>query len=292
MKWNQLVVVTTEQNAEAFSAFFEEHGAISVTFSDNADSPVYEPEKGTLTLWPDTSVTGLFESSVNISEIVERMQRLDFFEEHTHYRIETIEDKDWTRVWMDDFHPIQFGRRLWICPSWREPPETDAINIMLDPGLAFGTGTHPTTAMCLEWLDSQQMKEKTLTDYGCGSGILAIAALKLGAKHAFAVDIDPQAIIATKANAEKNDVSSGLTTLLSNNYDGKPTDIVVANILSGPLKSLFSTLSSLCHQKGTLVLSGILKEQAEDIIEVYQTAFSDFAITERGEWIRIVATKR
>ena len=291
MKWQQLIIFTNEARAEAFGSFLEGQGAISVTYSDNADSPVYEPEKGSLTLWPNTNVTGLFDQDIDLSNVIKHMGNLRCYDESVQYRIEELQDKDWTRAWMADFKPLRFGNRLWICPSWLEPPVPTACNIMLDPGLAFGTGTHPTTAMCLEWLDAQHMNGKTVTDYGCGSGVLAIAALKLGAGETFAVDIDPQAIIATQANAEKNHVASRLTTDLAQDYRGKPTSIVIANILSGPLKSLFPTLSSLCETGGSLVLSGILKEQAGELIEVYRSAFDDFHVLESGEWVRIVATK-
>lgn len=291
MKWQQLIIYTNEERAEAFGSFLEGQGAISVTYSDDADSPVYEPEKGSLTLWPNTNVTGLFDEDTNLANVIKHMGNLKCYDDTVRHRIEEVEDKDWTREWMADFQPLQFGNRLWICPSWLEPPEPTACNIMLDPGLAFGTGTHPTTAMCLEWLDAQNMEGKTVTDYGCGSGILAIAALKLGASDTFAIDIDPQAIIASQANAEKNNVAHRLSTHLVKDYQGIPTNIVIANILSGPLKSLFPTLSSLCKKGGSLVLSGILKEQAVELIDVYQDAFDNFVVLESGEWVRIVATK-
>ncbi|MEM0912962.1 MAG: 50S ribosomal protein L11 methyltransferase [Pseudomonadota bacterium] len=293
MTWKQLVIKTNEKDAEVFGVFFEAQGAISVTYSDNADTPVFEPEKGALTLWPNTNVTGLFETHTDLPTIIKQMEALSCYNHATTtYHTETVEDKDWVRAWMDDFHPIKFGRRLWICPNWLEPPEPLAVNIMLDPGLAFGTGTHPTTAMCLQWLDGQEMADKTLTDYGCGSGILAIAGIKLGAKHAFAVDIDEQAIIATTANAEKNRVTSDISACLVDEHIDEPTDVVIANILSGPLKSLYPTLAKLCKSGGTLVLSGILKEQALELIDTYKPSFEAFSIEHNDEWVRIAATRK
>ena len=207
---------------------------------------------------------------------------------HAAYKIEQIEDKDWEREWMDNFHPMQFGKRLWICPSWREVPDPKAVNVMLDPGLAFGTGTHPTTALCLEWLDGLGLQGKTVIDFGCGSGILAIAALKLGAKSAVGIDIDPQAILASRNNAEQNGVADRLQLCLS---DERPSDlnadVVVANILAGPLKELYPVISQLVKPNGDLGLSGILATQAQSVCNVYAEGFVLALVAEREEWCRI-----
>ncbi|VEH65541.1 50S ribosomal protein L11 methyltransferase [Rodentibacter pneumotropicus] len=230
----------------------------------------------------------LFDAETNMIEIVDLLHQMGHLDENTAYKIEQIEDKDWEREWMDNFHPMQFGKRLWICPSWREVPDENAVNVMLDPGLAFGTGTHPTTALCLEWLDGLDLKGKTVIDFGCGSGILAIAALKLGAKSAVGIDIDPQAILASRNNAEQNGVADRLQLFLS---DEKPTalkaDVVVANILAGPLKELYPAISRLVKENGELGLSGILETQAQSVCETYAQTFTLDPVEVREEWSRI-----
>ena len=178
------------------------------------------------------------------------------------HRFEILEDKDWVREWMDQFHPVQFGARLWICPSWLTPPEPTAINVMLDPGLAFGTGTHATTALCLEWLDSAPLSGKLVIDYGCGSGILGIAALKLGGNKTYAIDIDPQALLATRQNAEQNQITDQqLEVYYPQSCPLDMADILIANILAGPLASLAQTLNSLIRPGGLLALSGVLEHK-------------------------------
>lgn len=213
--------------------------------------------------------------------------------ENCAYKIEQIEDKDWEREWMDNFHPMQFGKRLWICPSWRPVPDESAVNVMLDPGLAFGTGTHPTTALCLQWLDGLDLANKTVIDFGCGSGILAIAALKLGAKQAIGIDIDPQAIQASRDNAERNGVSDRLSLFLAKDQpENLQADIVVANILAGPLKELATPITQLLKKNGHLGLSGILTSQAESVCQAYQHSINLDDVTEKDEWCRITGNKK
>ena len=230
----------------------------------------------------------LFDAETDMSEIVSLLKQAHHLDENTAYKIEQIEDKDWEREWMDNFHPMQFGKRLWICPSWREVPDQNAVNVMLDPGLAFGTGTHPTTALCLEWLDGLDLTGKTVIDFGCGSGILAIAALKLGAKNAIGIDIDPQAILASRNNAEQNGVADRLQLFLS---DDKPADlkadVVVANILAGPLKELYPIISQLVKEDGDLGLSGILETQAQSVCDAYAQSFDLDPVAVKEEWCRI-----
>lgn len=193
---------------------------------------------------------------------------------------------------MENFHPMRFGERLWICPSWRDVPDPSAVNVMLDPGLAFGTGTHPTTALCLEWLDSLDLAGKTVIDFGCGSGILAIAALKLGAARAIGIDIDPQAIQASRDNARRNGVEDRLALFLPQDKpNGLHADVVVANILAGPLRELAPLISILPAKGGVIGLSGILASQAESVCEAYQEIFSLEPIAEKAEWCRITGTK-
>ncbi len=236
---------------------------------------------------------GLYDAETDMKAVVAQLQQHPLLGENFVRKIEQIEDKDWEREWMDNFHPMRFGQRLWICPSWREIPDPDAVNVMLDPGLAFGTGTHPTTSLCLEWLDGLDLNGKTVIDFGCGSGILAIAALKLGAKEAIGIDIDPQAIQASRDNAERNGVSDRLTLYLS---DKKPqtlsADVVVANILAGPLRELAPVIGALPQAGGLLGLSGVLATQAEGVADAYRDVFEIDEIAEKEEWCRITATKR
>ncbi len=288
MAWIQIRLNSTDRKAEQISDYLEEIGAVSVTFMDSQDTPIFEPLPGETRLWGNTDVVALFDAETDMTQILRLLRQEKHLDENTAYKIEQIEDKDWEREWMDNFHPMRFGKRLWICPSWREVPEPDAVNVMLDPGLAFGTGTHPTTALCLEWLDSLDLCGKTVIDFGCGSGILAIAALKLGAQSAVGIDIDPQAILASRNNAEQNDVADRLRLFLS---DEKPSDlkadVVVANILAGPLKELYPLISQLVKPHGVLGLSGILATQAESVCETYQQSFNLDAVQEREEWCRI-----
>ncbi|MEI8632433.1 50S ribosomal protein L11 methyltransferase [Vibrio sp. PP-XX7] len=204
-----------------------------------------------------------------------------------------MEDKDWEREWMDNFHPMKFGQRLWVCPSWRDIPEPDAVNVMLDPGLAFGTGTPPQQHFCLEWLEGLDLQGKTVIDFGCGSGILAIAAIKLGAKQVIGIDIDPQALLASKENAKRNGVEDHLEIYLPQDQpQNLVADIVVANILAGPLRELSSVIQGLVKPGGKLAMSGILETQAEDVASYYRNTFDLDPIVEQSEWCRISGGKR
>ena len=293
MPWIQIRLNSTGADAEVIGDELTETGAVSVTFQDSHDTPIFEPLPGETRLWGDTDVIGLYDAETDRKAVVAQLQQHPLLGENFVHKIEQIEDKDWEREWMDNFHPMRFGQRLWICPSWREIPDPDAVNVMLDPGLAFGTGTHPTTSLCLEWLDGLDLNGKTVIDFGCGSGILAIAALKLGAKEAIGIDIDPQAIQASRDNAERNGVSDRLTLYLS---DKKPqtlsADVVVANILAGPLRELAPVIGALPQTGGLLGLSGVLATQAEGVADAYRDVFEIDEIAEKEEWCRITATKR
>ncbi len=246
MPWIQLKINTTGNDAETLSDALIESGAVSVTFLDTHDNPVFEPLPGETLLWGDTDAIGLYDAETNMEDVVAMLENEPLLGKGFVHKIEQLEDKDWEREWMDNFHPMRFGERLWICPSWRDVPDPTAVNVMLDPGLAFGTGTHPTTAMCLQWLDSLDLTDKTVIDFGCGSGILAIAALKLGAKHVVGIDIDPQAIQASRDNAERNGVSERLSLYLPKDQpENLSADVVVANILAGPLRELAPLISVL-----------------------------------------------
>lgn len=289
MAWIQLRINATAANAESIGDAMSECGALSVTFLDSKDTPIFEPMPGETRLWGETDVMGLWTADANMDIALAYLKK-QFGE--FRYKLEALEDKDWEREWMDNFHPMRFGQRLWICPSWREVPEPDAVNVMLDPGLAFGTGTHPTTALCLEWLDGLELEGKTLIDYGCGSGILAIAALKLGAQRVIGIDIDPQAIEASQANAERNGVAERLELYLAGDKELEPADVLVANILAGPLQELAPAITELVKPEGPLALSGLLVEQQESVKQAYASGFTDFVVTEKDQWMRISARKK
>ena len=293
MPWIQLKLNTTGANAEELSDALMEAGSVSITFQDTHDTPVFEPLPGETRLWGDTDVIGLFDAETDMKEVVALLENHPLLGAGFVHKIEQLEDKDWEREWMDNFHPMQFGKRLWICPSWRDVPDANAVNVMLDPGLAFGTGTHPTTSLCLQWLDGLDLDGKTVIDFGCGSGILAIAALKLGAAKAIGIDIDPQAIQASRDNAERNGVSDRLELYLP---DAQPeamkADVVVANILAGPLRELAPLISVLPVEGGLLGLSGILASQADSVCEAYADLFALDPVVEKEEWCRITGRKK
>ncbi|HGS5689758.1 TPA: 50S ribosomal protein L11 methyltransferase [Vibrio cholerae] len=293
MPWIQIKLNATNDNAEAIGdMLMEETGAVSVTFLDAKDTPVFEPLPGETRLWGDTDVVALYEADMDTSLILQQIKASNMLAEGFSHKVEQVEDKDWEREWMDNFHPMQFGRRLWICPSWREVPDPQAVNVMLDPGLAFGTGTHPTTALCLEWLDNLDLSGKTVIDFGCGSGILAIAAIKLGAAKVIGIDIDPQALLASKDNAARNGVEDQIEVYLPKDQpEGLVADVVVANILAGPLRELSPIIKGLLKPGGQLAMSGILDTQAESVAEFYRDDLELDPIAEKSEWCRISGRK-
>ncbi|EJL7978483.1 50S ribosomal protein L11 methyltransferase [Vibrio cholerae] len=293
MPWIQIKLNATNDNAEAIGdMLMEETGAVSVTFLDAKDTPVFEPLPGETRLWGDTDVVALYEADMDTSLILQQIKASNMLAEGFAHKVEQVEDKDWEREWMDNFHPMQFGRRLWICPSWREVPDPQAVNVMLDPGLAFGTGTHPTTALCLEWLDNLDLSGKTVIDFGCGSGILAIAAIKLGAAKVIGIDIDPQALLASKDNAARNGVEDQIEVYLPKDQpEGLVADVVVANILAGPLRELSPIIKGLLKPGGQLAMSGILDTQAESVAEFYHDDLELDPIAEKSEWCRISGRK-
>ena len=293
MPWLQLRLTTTQPHAESIGDAFMETGALSVTFMDAEDVPILEPAPGETPLWQNVSMMALFDAETNTQFILDRWAAHPLSEHSNNEKFELLEDKDWEREWMDRFEPMQFGENLWVCPSWKPVPNPDAVNVLLDPGLAFGTGTHPTTSLCLKWLAETDLNGKTVIDYGCGSGILAIAALKLGAKQVYAVDIDPQAITATLDNAKRNGVNDErLKVGLPDSVDGISSEVVVANILAGPLKELAEQISAHCESHGKLALSGLLDTQAEEILCHYQQWFDMEPAAFEDEWSRLSGVKR
>lgn len=291
MAWQQLKINITSNYAEKLGDLLSELGAQAVTFIDAKDTPMYEPKPGEIMLWPDTQVIGLYDANEDLSWVVTKvMEELPFLDS-TSLVLDQLEDKDWEREWMVNFHPMKFGNRLWICPSWREVPDINAVNIMLDPGLAFGTGTHPTTSLCLEWLDGIDLQNKVVVDFGCGSGILGIAALKLGAKEVIGIDIDPQALQASEENAKRNGVNDRLSLFLPQHQPTIQADIVVANILAAPLKELVGTISNYCKNQGQLLMSGILEEQSDSVMQAYENQFSFDPVVSKEEWVRLSGSK-
>lgn len=288
MPWLQLQINSSDEGAAEIETALLEAGSVAVTLQDNADQPLFEPDLGQTPLWQNTRISGLFEADTDMNSLIAEYPLL------ASGKIEILEDKDWEREWMDSYQPMSFGSRLWICPSWRTPPAADAVNLMLDPGLAFGTGTHPTTALCLEWLDQQDLEDATVVDYGCGSGILGIAALLLGAAKVIAVDNDPQALLATRDNAERNHIATErLQVLLPNQVpEGMQADVMIANILAGPLCDLSPTLLSALRPEGKIVLSGILENQQEMVAGHYRPAIDFSPPAQREEWMRIQGTKQ
>jgi ribosomal protein L11 methyltransferase len=291
MAWLQLKVRSSAAEADGVEDILLAAGAAAVTMEDSGDQPLFEPPLGTTPLWQDTTVVGLFNADIDVAMATQQINAA--LQPSEPLKFEILEDKDWVRAWMDDYHPIQFGERLWICPSWCEPPQPNAVNLMLDPGLAFGTGTHPTTAMCMRWLDQQDLEGKTVWDYGCGSGVLAIAALLLGAASAKGNDIDPQALTASRDNAQRNGIADDkFELLLGAPKDAAQVDVVVANILAGPLVALSEGIAALCKPGGSLALSGILDTQAADIAECYQQWFDLDPPMHTEEWVCITGRKR
>ncbi|MCY0964274.1 50S ribosomal protein L11 methyltransferase [Parathalassolituus penaei] len=295
-QWVQLRIHTEADQVEACENALLGLGAVSVTLQDNADQPILEPALGTTPLWDKTQVIGLFDAAVDSNALLAEFPALFELEGGTelpHLQFELVEDKDWIRAWMDDYQPMQFGPRLWVCPSWREPPQADAVNLLLDPGLAFGTGTHPTTALCLSWLDEVVKGGEHVVDFGCGSGILGIAALLLGAKDMTGIDIDPQALLATRDNAGRNHIDEArYDVFLPENTPDVQGDILVANILAGPLHDLAPQLAALTRSGGKLALSGLLREQAEGLITRYSEWFVIDSPRFREDWVIISGTRK
>jgi len=294
MSWLQLRLDCGKASAALLEDALLAAGALSVTLEDREDEPMLEPAVGATPLWKAIRITGLFMADSNMDEAIAALSGLDGAGSA---RVEILEDKDWEREWMQHYEPMRFGNRVWICPSWKEPPEPDAINLLLDPGLAFGTGTHPTTAMCLTALDGMSLQNARVVDFGCGSGILGIAALRLGATQLLAVDNDPQALIATAANAARNDIDPhSLEIKLPGAYQNQDwrgsANLVLANILAGPLAELSEVLCDFLAPEGTLVLAGLLETQAEQLIAHYAPQINLSVLQQEAEWVCLGGTRR
>jgi len=275
--------------AEQASQDLSELGAAAVTLEDAEDTPVLEPAPGATPLWPDVIVTAMFE--LDQGPLMERIRQLPAWSARKGFQVSALPDRAWEREWLKDFRPMRFGRNLWVLPGDSASPDPDAITLRLDPGLAFGTGTHATTALCLEWLDDHPPAGLRVVDYGCGSGILGIAAALLGAASVIAVDNDPQALTATVANALRNGVGDMITVGPSTDTLAR-ADLLLANILAGPLAQLASDFARAIETGGTVVLSGILAGQADEVATAYEPWFLIDEISERDGWVRISAQRK
>ena len=297
MNWQQLKIQIIPEHVDFIEPQLLAAGAVSITYLDAEDQPVFQEELDSTPLWDSLVLCALFEEDTELGELLSWLGGNASIVNRASLVVEKIEDQAWERSWMDNFSAMQFGEKLWICPSWQEPPDPSATNIMLDPGLAFGSGSHATTALCLQWLATQGLQGKDIVDYGCGSGILAIAAALLGAQSVQGVDNDPQAVLATNDNCERNGLLPGrVGTFLPEEYDSVSTpesvDILLANILAAPLLSLASKFASLVKPKGSIVLSGLLAKQADAITEVYSEWFEMSAAVRREDWVRLSGIKR
>jgi ribosomal protein L11 methyltransferase len=322
MPFLQLTLPIGSADPEPFEDALMEAGALSITLEDAGDDPVLEPPPGATPLWPTVRIKALFDANEDRESLAERLHSTPLNWPVAHF--ETLADRAWEREWLKDFKPMRFGRRLWICPGGQRPSASslqapvqtragelaeavpsplalsqkgegelaEAVFIELDPGLAFGTGTHPTTRLCLEWLDGTDLHGRTVIDYGCGSGVLAVAALKLGASHAQGVDIDEQALTATIDNAARNEVLDRLQVCNARSMPREPANIVLANILAEPLIELADRLAELVLPRGSIVLSGLLEKQAEQVARRYQPWFDIAPVVVSDGWARLDGRRR
>ena len=288
MPWIQAHLIVPKDQTSIAELVMETLGAVSITLGDAQDEPVLETLPDEIKLWSLVKLTALFEFSPDISDHIRQQINQAFNQDISQQlEVELLEDQEWERAWLEYFKPLKFGDNLWICPTGQKVEDQNATIIDLDPGLAFGTGTHPTTALCLEWLDQHPPLDKTVIDYGCGSGILAIAALKLGAHKAIGIDYDPQALVASRDNAEKNHVSEKLSLMKTSPQNPEKADILIANILAGVLIELVETIASLVKPRGQIILSGILPDQAEEVTSTYSRFFNMEQTTEKNDWTRL-----
>lgn len=290
MPWLQIRFQADQSLVQPLLAALDDTGALSVTVCAADDELRLQAGVEETALWQRNEITAMYPEHIDVERVLSQL-REQLHTEPPPPRVDLLADADWAAAWKAHYRPLAVGRNLWICPSWLAPPEPQAVNILLDPGMAFGTGDHPTTALCLEWLAEQALSERRVIDYGCGSGILAIAALKLGADQAIGVDIDPQALTVSRENASKNGVDARLALYAPETLPAATAaDVVIANILARPLMELAPRLRSLVASGGTLVLTGLLREQADEVRAVYEPEFR-FDQRRRGEWVMHVGTR-
>lgn len=288
MAWQQLKLQIHSAHVDFLEQQMLSYGAISITYLDAKDQAVFQKEPGSTPLWDETYLICLFDDTTELGAVLAWIKNNPVILNRATLQIERIEDQAWERSWMTDFKAMQFGDRLWICPTWQDPPDPDAINIILDPGLAFGSGSHATTAMCLQWLENADLTGKTVIDYGSGSGVLAIAAALLGAGTIIAVDNDPQAVVATLANCAANNIpSESVIACLPEDLPDVKADVLLANILAEPLIELAPHFATLVHPGAAVILSGLLPEQASTVLAAYSSEYTmDSPRIEQG-WVRL-----
>lgn len=292
MIWKQISFEVKKSETDLVSEVLMGLGSVSITYSDALDDAIYEPPVGQTPLWDNVKVNALFSSEVNQKSIETSISDICNI---VVIDTVTLKDRVWEEECQKDFPSMRFGKRLWVCPSWDTESilSNDSIVIHMDPGLAFGTGTHQTTSLCLEYLDSNPPKNLHVIDFGCGTGILAIAAAKLGAKSVIAIDNDPQAVLSSKENVAKNKCENTITTIHSiNQGSDRKCDLLIANILANPLVELEPLFSDLVHTNGMLLLSGILKEQVDRVVKCYSINFSNIEVANKGEWFRISGKRK
>lgn len=287
MSWAEISLSVDRDHVPAAEEALQAHGALAVTLLDRADDPVLEPAPGEAPLWPTVELRALFPEETDRLDVLEALLHLPGVERPDTAAWRRVDDRDWERAWLDRFRPMRFGRGLWIVPSGMEAPEDAACVLRLDPGLAFGTGTHPTTALCLEWIDAQIFAGRRVVDYGCGSGVLGIAAALKGAVAVLCVDNDPQALTATADNADRNGVADCVRCVEPDGYDAEPADVVMANILAGPLIDLAPRLCRSLAPGGDIVLSGILAGQADEVAAAYRPLVGCMTVAESEGWVRL-----
>ncbi len=291
MKWLELSVRVSRQIAPPVESLLQNEPVLALTMTDDADDPVLEPGVGETPLWPSVCVTALFSGDTPVESLARLLSLVPGVDRPQQVSFRKFDDQQWERVWLERFKPMQFGRDLWIVPGSQDVPLQAAHVLRLDPGLAFGTGSHPTTRLCLQWMDGHDFQGQTVVDYGCGSGVLGIVAAIKGATEVLCVDNDPQALIATSDNATRNGVADKLQVLMTAQFRPVPADVVLANILAGPLIELAPVLLTALRPGGSLVLSGILEEQAEEVAQAYQQHMDLLTMTVDDGWVRLHGQK-
>jgi ribosomal protein L11 methyltransferase len=291
VSWTQLVIELGRDDLARAEDACTRLGAIAVSLADAGDEPLLETAPGAMPIWDEVRLRALFPETPEPALLAATLEAVLGLPAAA-IGIELLADRAWEREWLKDFRPMRFGRRLWVCPAGQRPAEASAVVLELDPGLAFGTGTHATTALCLEWLDGRPLAGSSLLDYGCGSGILALAALKLGAAAAVAFDIDPQALLATRENARKNGLTGGITVVSEADAIAGPFDLVLANILAGPLIDLAPRLAAHCGAGGTIVLAGLLDSHGAEVARSYRPWFDIESSAKRDGWILLAGRRR
>jgi ribosomal protein L11 methyltransferase len=291
MSWLELSVRVSRQNAPLVESLLQNEPVLALTLTDDADDPVLEPGVGETPLWPSVCVTALFSGDTTVEPLTRLLSLLPGVDRPQQVNFRKFEDQQWERVWMDRFKPMRFGSDLWIVPGDAQIPASALYALRLDPGLAFGTGTHPTTHLCLEWMDGHDFNSQRVVDYGCGSGVLGITAAIKGAETVICVDNDPQALTATTDNAQRNDVQNKVEVRSPEQFNPLQADVVLANILAGPLVELAPRLSATLRPGGSLVLSGILEAQAEEVGNAYATDFPGLEKMVLDGWVLLTGIK-